>query len=488
MTQLLVPKLSRNTNAIAFIVALLVMVVVPLSSFSATKDKQFLNRISRIEHTLFTKSHSKEKPEARIERLETAVFGQVNPKMAQPEGLNASPNTLDARVMRLEVVLRLSPYSSKQTAKSEALKPLKNHASTPSVPRATHSTANTQENTTPTASHQSYQGQKIKMIGNVPVVLAPDHQQPQAQAQYQNNQSVASSSVNTSSQMNTNTHSIPRGLSTIPPEMQQQQQQPRSTIADDTVDYPAVNDLEYRVLGRLHKNEPLEKRLDRLEISVFKMKQNGPFYSRVDNLSLMVFGPVHQAGSVASAANDQSYQPNQTAYQDNSVEDYMKQQGVQPVPQQQHSQPAYPTYPATTQTTYQPNNYQQGSQQTYQQNQQGYQTPSQSVHNAVTPDMISALGHVEQDVLNRSYSQEPVEMRLDRLEQKVFNSTSPELAPDERLERIIAVAAAGGTSGGSATASSSGNSSPSPRTSRSSGASFSMQLVPILLRIIPMLL
>ena len=77
------------------------------------------------------------------------------------------------------------------------------------------------------------------------------------------------------------------------------------------------------------------------------------------------------------------------------------------------------------------------------------------------------------NVLRTSYPQEPVDIRLNRLESHIFHSTSPELEPEDRLMRIMAVASAGGDK---------------PPTPQSRAKSTFQSLLPIILTILPMLL
>ncbi|MGD9581887.1 MAG: hypothetical protein AB7V50_10980, partial [Vampirovibrionia bacterium] len=53
---------------------------------------------------------------------------------------------------------------------------------------------------------------------------------------------------------------------------------------------------------------------------------------------------------------------------------------------------------------------------------------------------------LEEQLLGRSFMNENLNTRLDRLEMQVFNKTSSGYAPESRIERLVAVTAAEATS------------------------------------------
>jgi hypothetical protein len=89
-----------------------------------------------------------------------------------------------------------------------------------------------------------------------------------------------------------------------------------------------------------------------------------------------------------------------------------------------------------------------------------------------TADMIAAVGEVEKEVIGQQFPSDPFTARLDRLESKIFHSTSPEMPLEDRMQRIAAVATAGGAP-----------ESPKTKTKHTIQA-----LLPIILTILPLVL
>ena len=240
-----------------------------------------------------------------------------------------------------------------------------------------------------------------------------------------------------------------------PPPQQQAYQQGYETPPADVTDYPTVTAMEKKVFNRAFTNESVENRLTRLEMQVFRTKQNGALSDRMDNLKLVVLG---DTGNPATAASPDPY----------GNDPYAGQQGG-------YQQQQYPAPTAYNQPQYQqvPQNYQQGNPYP-QQTQNGYPNPyPQGGSNApVSPDMLQAMNEVESNVLGHQYPAEPFESRMNRVETKVFGNTSPEMSNEDRLQRVIAVASAGGA----------------PQTAKSRAKSTMSTLLPIILTILPMLL
>jgi hypothetical protein len=82
------------------------------------------------------------------------------------------------------------------------------------------------------------------------------------------------------------------------------------------------------------------------------------------------------------------------------------------------------------------------------------------------------MEEIEKEVLGSTYPTEPLTTRLDRLETKIFKSTSPEMSPEDRMQRVIAVASAGGA----------------PQSASSKAKSTLQVLLPIILTILPIIL
>ena len=195
----------------------------------------------------------------------------------------------------------------------------------------------------------------------------------------------------------------------------------------DATDYPVVTQMEQKVFGQAFLREDLTQRLARLEKQVFQNTQNGSLADRTDNLRLVVLGDTPPAIRAPLA--------------------YI------PV----HPDDALPLVQSNS-TAGQPGI--------------GSLNDIQSGQNVVTPDMIAAIGQVEKEVIGQQFPAEPFPMRLDRVETKIFHATSPELSPEERMQRIFAVASAGGTP-----------ESPSTRVKHTL-----QTLIPIILTILPLIL
>ncbi len=186
-------------------------------------------------------------------------------------------------------------------------------------------------------------------------------------------------------------------------------------------DYPSVTEMEHKIFGRGYEDDEITYRLERLEQILFNRVQQGSLGQRTDHLWIAVFG-----------TSDRAIASNSTA--PSGIAD------AQPAPL-----PQYPDMP--------PDMYSQ------------YQA-------APSADFMAAIANVEQEVLHATYPVDPLNVRLDRLENQVFHQTSPELGPEDRLQRLIAVASAGGD-----------------RPSSMGGkARFFKTVLPIILTILPMIL
>lgn len=272
------------------------------------------------------------------------------------------------------------------------------------------------------------------------------------QQQIQNNQQVASSSGN---------------LGNI-----QAVQQEAKPVPGET-DYPTVTRMEQKLFNRAYTNEDVTRRLERLEKQVFKTVQKGDLADRVDNLRLMVLGdtgnpqvatantqPYPQTSYSSQQAYSQPYNYNTQLPQNGQYNQGQYNQGqYTQVPSTYTGTPissTQPYYGPSQPATYQPTPYPQTAQSNGQ----------------PTPDTLAAMNEVEKQVLGSTYPSEPVTSRLDRLETKIFKTTSPEMSDDDRMQRVIAVASAGGA----------------PQTGAARAKSTMQTLLPIILTILPMLL
>jgi hypothetical protein len=236
----------------------------------------------------------------------------------------------------------------------------------------------------------------------------------------------------------------------------------QSQPAPDETDYPAVTLMEKQLFAKTFEREDITQRLLRLEKEVFKVPQSGALADRVDHLRTVVLGDTAD-GDLSSVAGGQQqpaapYSP----------------PPIQWTPPSNAPMPGYGTPPGSF-STY-------SSAQTSSSGPLAYGTPSPAPYGtgriptsgggALSPDMMTAMSEVEKEVLGHAYPSEPVAARLDRLENKVFNATSPELSPEDRMQRVIAVASAGGA----------------PQSTQARVKSTFQALLPIILTILPMLL
>ncbi len=201
----------------------------------------------------------------------------------------------------------------------------------------------------------------------------------------------------------------------------------------DESDYPALAIMEQRVFGRHYEGEGLDPRLDRIERKVLGMPQRGPYYARVDNLRLVVLGDTAVASDALTRYGAQP-PPHSTYFPGippQQAAPYTSVNTGQTAPTATPGQPGqtnygtgYPQYPMG------------GPPQTG-----SYGAPS---HPNVAADVANALTSVEDQILGKTYPMEPNSQRLDRLEEKIFNRTSPGISEEDRLQRVIAVASAEG--------------------------------------------
>lgn len=261
-------------------------------------------------------------------------------------------------------------------------------------------------------------------------------------------------------------------------------------------DYPTISQMELKLFGKTYLQEDITVRLARLEKDVFKVPQTGALSDRMDNLQMVVLGDTgvaappstvipyiggsNNVGSPTGAYSTYTpppygqlgngYTP-PPAYGGN-----LPQGGYYPGSQvATNNGPAYGNPPAYRQPV--PGNYQP---QAYGSNsgdqQASYQpvmaAPGMGGSGQVSPDLLAAMDEVEKQVLGHTYPSEPMNNRLDRLEGKVFHATSPEMDPNERMQRVIALASAGGA----------------PSSPQAKAKSTFQTLLPIILTILPLIL
>lgn len=212
-------------------------------------------------------------------------------------------------------------------------------------------------------------------------------------------------------------------------------------------DYPTVSRMEGKVFGQAYPNEDLTKRLDRLEKKVYGHSQNGTLVERTDALRMSVLGDI---GNDTIASNQGPIQGpvGQGGYYQGPPPGYYGsgqygQNGVPPFDYGSSNQPQYGNYPSPGGGYGNDPNYPDPN---------GYATNS-TTPSSTSPDFVAALSQVEQQVLKKTYPMEPSSARLSRLETKIFNQPAPPgMSDEDRLQRVISVAAAGGGAAPSKTA------------------------------------
>jgi hypothetical protein len=173
--------------------------------------------------------------------------------------------------------------------------------------------------------------------------------------------------------------------------------------------YPAVTQMETQVLGQRYPQEDLSVRVTRLEQKVFgQTNPSAPLIERVDRLAARVKPQMPIARS-PYAQDDTLSQDDNTAASATPAPDWMR------------TGPTGASSPANGQTA----------------ESTSAQAPPQ--------DFYTSLSATENKLLHTTYASEPAESRLARLETQVFHQPADNsIPPQERLNRVIAVADGGG--------------------------------------------
>jgi hypothetical protein len=268
--------------------------------------------------------------------------------------------------------------------------------------------------------------------------------------------------------------------------------------------------MELKRFGKTYVQDDITVRLSRLEKDVFKTVQTGELADRVDNLRLVVLGDTGNVASTAAASQDPmaggggAYYPPGPSYGSGySSGNYSGGYSGGGYPMYGPSASSYPQPPNYGASSYNgtpiasvgqpsyggryagdpsggyggamPGSYNTGSYNSggaYPGAYGGVPGNSAGVSADPTPDQLAALSEVEKDVLGHTYPSESFNDRLDRVETKVFHTTSPEMSNEDRIQRVIAVASAGGA----------------PPTGRAKAKATFQTLLPIILTILPMVL
>jgi hypothetical protein len=262
----------------------------------------------------------------------------------------------------------------------------------------------------------------------------------------------------------------------------------QSSPAPEESDYPTISQMEQKLFGQNYIREDITIRLSKLEKEVFKVPQIGDLANRMDNLRLVVLGDTGNTPQpmasysmpnnayIPSPGQNQAYTPppygqNGSGY--NGGPSYPGSQVITSSAGPLYNSGPQAAYGQTVPGNYQPSSYPPYTSGDYQASYQPGTNPAGIMPNGqVSPDMLAAMDEVEKQVIGHTFSSEPMNTRLDRVEAKVFHTTSPELAPQERMQRVIAVASAGGA----------------PSSPQAKAKSTFQTLLPIILTILPLIL
>lgn len=169
--------------------------------------------------------------------------------------------------------------------------------------------------------------------------------------------------------------------------------------ADNSVNYPIVNELEKAVFNKEFKNIEVTQRLSNLEQNVFKKTYSDDLNSRVDRLKLAVMPK--------SLADNYKEDDNFNSYSSESMPS--KTQELQDNPQLSDYNGKIPDY-----------NSQNSINDDYQSN----------------SDIAIILANLEKKVLKRSFPDDVTSNRLSRLEQNMFNTSFADDDEQTRMDRI----------------------------------------------------
>ncbi len=383
--------------------------------------------VQTLETTLFAVQYDQEPLDSRVGRLEETVFGQ------------RQTGSLDVRIEKLKTAL--SPST---------LGPLSAQPKNPVTPPKSTDTKN-------------------------------------------DNKSVASANKTTANSIG---NKVPSNRAPV------SSSTPRTALPAPTAgesDYPTISQMELKLFGKTYLQEDITVRLARLEKDVFKVPQTGALSDRMDNLQMVVLGDTGVAAPPSTVipyiggSNNvggptgtySTYTPPPygqlgngytppPAYGGNGGN--AGQSNYYPGSQvATNNGPAYgnpPAYGQPVPGNYQPQAYGSNSGDQQASYQPVMAAPGMSGSGQVSPDLLAAMDEVEKQVLGHTYPSDPVNNRLDRLEGKVFHTTSPEMDPNERMQRVIAVASAGGA----------------PSSPQAKAKSTFQNLLPIILTILPLIL
>ncbi len=169
-----------------------------------------------------------------------------------------------------------------------------------------------------------------------------------------------------------------------------------------SIGYPAVDKLEVKVFGQAYPGQNIYSRLDRLETSVFGRKNNANLSERVDRLDEYLFGSKrYTIGSNSESFNNYS--------SSNSFSNGFNNR----------------------------NSYSSGgSNITFG---SGYRDTSR-FGDLSSSEYSGVLYDLENEFLNATYSGEPANVRVTRLENHLFSSSMEGYPMEDRIQRLVAYA------------------------------------------------
>ncbi|MDX2085687.1 MAG: hypothetical protein SFZ03_09900 [Candidatus Melainabacteria bacterium] len=222
---------------------------------------------------------------------------------------------------------------------------------------------------------------------------------------------------------------------------QSQHQGPNGTaqpsFPSDATDYPSVSALERQQFGRDFAQEPLEVRLNRLELTLYGQTLPGSLVDRVDRLRPYVTQPITTAEIPGDWQNQGQPLPP-------SVQDRLFP-GALGAPPPSISRPIVPSLPPGMPLPPYLSNGVNGAGVPYG---QPPSPPDFSPVEGVPPEdpqagLVAEIARLEYVNLKQAFPNEPPERRVERLEVTLFGKPAPpDIALEDRVARIQAVSVA----------------------------------------------
>ena len=181
--------------------------------------------------------------------------------------------------------------------------------------------------------------------------------------------------------------------------------------ADSDVKYPVVDKIEQKVFNKDYSSEDIYKRLSRLEKQIYKKESSAPLNERVDKLRASVLANARVMSDSSIALEE--YDPEMTGtatdfgtFSDESHYNYYS-------PQNTKNRVASPT---------------------------------QNIDSSGFSSGFYDIDMLEKEVFGKKFQNDPLERRLARLENAVFQKTFSD-SEDARIQRLLATTTAKKTAG-----------------------------------------